>query len=79
LTKKELLLLEYLCLEPGRLRSRDEIVAVVYPEEYQVGNSPSDDALNALVKRLREHLEKIARRGHYIVTMRGKGYRLDIN
>lgn len=72
-------MLEYLCLEPGRLRTRDEIVAVVYSEEYQAGDSPSDDALNALVKRLRERMDKAVQCGHYIVTLRGKGYRLDIN
>jgi DNA-binding winged helix-turn-helix (wHTH) protein len=78
LTKKELSLLEYLCLAPGRLRTKDEIVAVVYPNEYQSGESISDDALNALMKRLRDRLEQLSNLGHKIVTVRGKGYRLDI-
>lgn len=79
LTKKELLLLEYLCLEPGRLRTRDEIVAVVYPDEYKQGNSPTDDALNAMIKRLRIRLEQSGLPSHCIATLRGKGYRLEIN
>ena len=79
LTKKELSLLEYLCLKPGHLRTKDEIIAVVYPEEYQVGGSPTDDALNALVKRLRDRLEQTAKRGACIATVRGKGYRLELN
>lgn len=78
LTRKELDLLEYLCLEPGRLRSKDEIIAVVYPEDYSKGNLPSDDALNALVKRLRDRLEQTAQCGSCIVTVRNKGYRLDV-
>lgn len=77
LARKELLFLEYLCLEPGTLRTKDEIIAVVYPEEYQAGNTPSDDAFNALVKRLRDRLEQSAKRGSCIVTVRGKGYRLE--
>lgn len=76
LSKKELSLLEYLCLEPGRLRTKDEIIAVVYPNEYRSGESISDDAINALVKRLRDHLEQFGKQGS-IVTMRGKGYRLE--
>jgi hypothetical protein len=79
LTKKEQLLLEYLCLAPGHLRTKDEVVAVVYPEEYQAGNSPTDDALNQLVKRLRDRLDQTAKCGHCIETVRGKGYRLKID
>jgi DNA-binding winged helix-turn-helix (wHTH) protein len=78
LTKKELSLLEYLCLEPGRLRTRDEIVAVVYSDEYQHGNSPTDDALNAMIKRLRMRLEQSGLPGNCINTLRGKGYRLEL-
>jgi DNA-binding winged helix-turn-helix (wHTH) protein len=77
LSKKELRLLEYLCLEPGRLRTRDEIIAIVYPDEYRSGESITDDALNALVKRLRDRLERFARIRGAIITVRGKGYRLD--
>lgn len=79
LSRKELLLLEYLCLEPGRLRTKDEIIAIVYPDEYKSGESISDDALNALFKRLRERLEPYGNSGSRIVTLRGKGYRLDIS
>ncbi|HEX6043533.1 MAG TPA: winged helix-turn-helix domain-containing protein [Pyrinomonadaceae bacterium] len=77
LTKKELMLLEYLCLSPGRLRTKDEIIAVVYPDEYKTGAGVSDDALNAVVKRLRDRLEPYSGFGDKIVTVRGKGYRLE--
>jgi DNA-binding winged helix-turn-helix (wHTH) protein len=79
LSKKELLLLEYLCLEPGRLRTKDEIIAVVYPDEYRVGGTVSDDALSALVKRLRDRIEQFSPESNHIVTIRGKGYRLEIS
>lgn len=77
LTKKELLLLEYLCLSPGRLRTKDEIIAAVYPDEHRSGAGVSDDALNAVVKRLRDRLGAYSGFGDKIVTVRGKGYRLE--
>ena len=77
LAKKELLLLEYLCLAPGRLRTKDEIIAAAYPDEHRSGVGVSDDALNAVIKRLRERLEPYSGFGEKIVTVRGKGYRLD--
>lgn len=78
LTKKEHALLAYLCVEPGRLTSKDEIVAVVYPERYQSGESVSDEALNALVRRLRERVEPLSAGKCRIATIRGKGYRLEV-
>jgi DNA-binding winged helix-turn-helix (wHTH) protein len=78
LTKKELLLLGYFCLEPGRLRSKDEIISHVYSSEYEAGNSVSDEALNALVRRLRERIEPVAQGRCRIATVRGKGYRFEI-
>lgn len=78
LSKKELLLLQYLCLEPGRLRNKDEIIAVVYPDEYQVGGTVTDDAITALIKRLRERLQQFSAGANYITTVRGKGYRLEL-
>lgn len=78
LTKKESSLLEYLCLEAGRLRTKDEIVAVVYPEVYAAGDTVSDDAINALVRRLRERIEPPSGGLCRLTTTRGKGYRLEI-
>jgi hypothetical protein len=77
LTKKELLLLEYFCLSPGRLRTKDELIAAAYPDEYRSGVGVSDDALNAVVKRLRDRLQPYSGFGDKIVTLRGKGYRLE--
>ena len=68
---------EYLCLSPGRLRTKDEIIAAAYPDEYRTGAGVSDDALNAFVKRLRDRLESYSGFGDKIVTVRGRGYRLE--
>lgn len=78
LSLKELMLLEYLCLEPGRLRTKDEIIAVVYPDEYRTGYTVSDDALGAIVKRLRSRIEHFSGGRNYVGTVRGKGYRLNV-
>jgi hypothetical protein len=78
LTKKEQALLAYLCVEPGRLTTKDEIVAVVYPEQYQLGETVSDEALNVLVRRLRERVDPLADGKCRIATIRGKGYRLEV-
>jgi len=77
LSRKELMLLEYLCLAPGRLRTKDEITAAVYPDLYKDGESASDDALNALVKRLRDRIEQLSGGRDRVVTVRGKGYRFN--
>jgi DNA-binding response OmpR family regulator len=79
LTKKEFLLLRFFCLEPGRLITRDEIIANVYQEEYLAGNTVSDDALNALVRRLRDRVEPLSNSRCRIATIRGRGYRLEVS
>jgi Transcriptional regulatory protein, C terminal len=78
LTKMESLLLAYLCREPGRLRTREEIITAVYPDVYASGGTVSDDAINALVRRLRERVETPSGGQCRITTARGKGYRLEI-
>jgi DNA-binding winged helix-turn-helix (wHTH) protein len=79
LTKKEFLLLRFFCLEPGRLSTRDEVIANVYQDEYLAGNTVSDDALNALVRRLRERIEPLSNGRCRIATIRGRGYRLEVS
>jgi len=57
----------------GRVVSRDEIVAAVWPEESAEGIS--EQAIDALVRRLKERLAPLGA-GDYIVTVRGHGFRL---
>jgi len=68
-------LLELLYDRDGRLCSRDEIVEVVWPEVAEEG--VSDQAIDALVRRLRERVGEVDPDRQYIVTVRGHGFRLD--
>lgn len=58
----------------GAVCSRDDIVEVVWPGTGGVG--VSEQAIDALVRRLRDRLAEIDDH-NYIVTVRGHGFRLD--
>jgi len=64
-----------LLYETGRVCSRDEIVEAVWPEASEEG--VSDQAIDALVRRLRERLNEVDSDHQYIITVRGHGFRLD--
>lgn len=68
-------LLELLYDRAGRVCSRDEIVGAVWPEAAEEG--VSDQAIDALVRRLRERIAEVDPDHLYIVTVRGHGFRLD--
>lgn len=68
-------LLELLYQEPGRVYSRDEVVKTVWPEDDPEGIS--EQAIDALARRLRERLAEIDPRTQYVVTVRGHGFRLE--
>jgi DNA-binding response OmpR family regulator len=68
-------LLELLYDRDGRVCSRDEIVEAVWPDAAEEG--VSDQAIDALVRRLRERIGEMDPGHQYIVTVRGHGFRLD--
>lgn len=68
-------LLELLVDAEGQVVSRDDVVAAVWPEEEEIGIS--EQAIDALVRRLRDRLAEAAPNRQYIVTVRGHGFRLD--
>ena len=68
-------LLELLYDRAGRVCSRDEIVEAVWPESAEEGIS--DQAIDALVRRLRERVGEVDPDHQYIATVRGHGFRLD--
>lgn len=68
-------LLEFLYDRAGRVCSRDEIVEAIWPEASEGG--VSDQAIDALVRRLRERIGEVDPDHQYIVTVRGHGFRLD--
>jgi hypothetical protein len=68
-------LLELLHEQAGRVRSRDEIVSWVWADAEKEG--VTEQAIDALVRRLRDRLAEVDPDGQYIVTVRGHGFRLD--
>ncbi len=68
-------LLELLYQEPGRVYSRDEVVEAVWPEDDRDGIS--EQAIDALARRLRERLAEIDPDTQYVITVRGHGFRLE--
>ena len=68
-------LLELLYEGAGAVRTRDEVVAAVWPDV--VGEGVSEQAIDALVRRLRDRLAEVDPDHQYIVTVRGHGFRLD--
>lgn len=67
-------LLELLYKADGAVCSRDDIVNVVWPDTEGLG--VSEQAIDALVRRLRDRLTDVDNH-NYIVTVRGHGFRLD--
>ncbi len=58
----------------GQVVSREEIIRAVWPDEDVEGIS--EQALDALVRRLRERFAEVDPQHEYIVTVRGHGFRL---
>ena len=68
-------LLYLLYSNPGKVVTRQEVVEVVWPESLAEG--VSEQAIDALVRRLRERLSEIDQDHDYVITIRGHGFRLD--
>lgn len=59
----------------GGVVTREQVVDVVWPEAS--GEGVSEQAIDALVRRLRERIAECDDDFRYIVTVRGHGFRLD--
>jgi DNA-binding winged helix-turn-helix (wHTH) protein len=68
-------LLELLYEPAGQVRSRDEIIDAVWTEVDKEG--VTEQAIDALVRRLRERLQEADPDRIYVVTVRGHGFRLN--
>jgi len=68
-------LLDLLLDHEGEVVARDAIVAAVWSEEEMVGIS--EQAIDALVRRLRDRISAVDPDHAYIVTVRGHGFRLE--
>ena len=68
-------LLEILFTNQGGVCSRGDVVDAVWPDAMGLG--VSEQAIDALVRRLRDRLAELDAEHQYIVTVRGHGFRLD--
>jgi DNA-binding winged helix-turn-helix (wHTH) protein len=67
-------LLELLYDGDGRVCTRDEVINAVWPDA--VGEGVSEQAIDALVRRLRDRLSESEPELQFVVTVRGHGFRL---
>lgn len=75
LSAQQFKLLWLLYENQGQVINRAELVAAVWGEDQSAG--VSDQALDALIRRLRDRLAALDPSHHYIDTVRGHGVRLD--
>jgi DNA-binding response OmpR family regulator len=75
LSNQQYQLLILLAENPGKVYSRAEIITAAWPGEDAEG--VTDDAIDALVRRLRQRLAEIDPDHNFVVTVRGYGFRLD--
>jgi pSer/pThr/pTyr-binding forkhead associated (FHA) protein len=68
-------LLELLYEQRGRVVSREEVVSAVWAEDEAEG--VSEQAIDALARRLRERIAEVDAENQYVVTVRGHGFRLE--
>jgi len=68
-------LLEILFERPGIVVTRDDLVDLIWGTDQSVG--VSDQALDALIRRLRERLAEVDPQHTFIVTIRGHGLRFE--
>jgi DNA-binding winged helix-turn-helix (wHTH) protein len=67
-------LLELLFLNMGRIITRDEVIDAVWPDVS--GEGVSEQAIDALVRRLRDRIAELDPDWQYVVTVRGHGFKL---
>jgi hypothetical protein len=68
-------LLEALWDSGGSVVTREQIIQAVWPEASSEG--VSEQAIDALVRRLRERIAEVDEEYRYIITVRGHGFRLE--
>lgn len=68
-------LLELLYVNTGRICTREHVIETVWPEA--IGEGVSEQAIDALVRRLRDRLAELDPESQFILTVRGHGFRLD--
>jgi DNA-binding response OmpR family regulator len=75
LSHSQFTFLSLLAEERGRVYSRDAVIEAVWPEDSAEGIS--DEAIDALVRRIRLRLRELDPGCEYLVTVRGYGFKLE--
>jgi DNA-binding response OmpR family regulator len=75
LSSAQFSLLKILTDQPGRVFSRDDLIALIWPDEDPAGIS--DEAVNSLVRRLRKRLMAVDPTHRYIFAIRGHGFKFE--
>jgi len=75
LSNQQFQLLTKIAEQPGKVYSRAEIIEATWPGDDAEG--VTDDAVDALIRRLRQRLAEIDPEYDFIITVRGYGFRLD--
>jgi hypothetical protein len=75
LSREQYSLLAFLFENAGKVCLRDDIISRAWPEAL---GGVSDEAVDALVHRVRDRLRAAGASKLYIVTIRGRGFRLDL-
>lgn len=76
LSPAQFTLLQLLLAHANQICSRDDIVAAIWPSAH---GGVSDDAVDALIKRLRARLAEVPNGQRYLVTLRMRGLMLRRN
>lgn len=67
-------LLELLYQHAGQICTREQVIETVWPDAY--GEGVSEQAIDALIRRLRDRLSEVDKDTEYVITVRGHGFRL---
>jgi hypothetical protein len=76
LSNEQFRLLSYLYERAGKVVPREDLVRHVWPDAHTEG--VSEEALDALVRRVRERIVQAGGERSYVVTLRGQGFRLEV-
>ena len=77
LSLQQFRLLEVLLRRQSEVVTRQELIDEIWGEDEALG--VSEQAFDALVRRLRERLNQADPEHNYIITVRGHGLRLDLS
>lgn len=75
LSTQQYRLLHLLYENSSKVVTREEIIRIVWPDA--IGGGVSEQAIDALVRRLRDRLAEVDPDHQYVVTVRGHGFRLE--